>query len=339
MCAGYVVAMQQPRDPHRKPDPSHTLDAGAPFPDSEDTPAPQPGRAAALPPNRLDLRADGLPPAGDLVVRLGVAALAALRHALGEVPLNVSVAPDPRGGIQASIIFSNTRPALAGYEVADVQAAWARAVRRTCGSSPPSVPGEREIAARREDLSCAWAELRAAQLQADPPLERRVWIGAALNRVQVAHDALRRTLARADPVRSDRRVYRDTLGLRLRMRGLKGLPVSAVRRALRRLLARAAALPDASELRLSVDLTPDPNVLRARVRVNFRNTRARGEAHLNPASLGDAILAAAPAMAPMRLRFGGVSRRVSIEVVERIPCPLVSRRPHSGGRLATRRAS
>lgn len=269
-------------------------------------------------PNRLELGLFGLPPTPRSAARLRALAIGAVRRALGELPAQVAAAPAMCGRWRVCIIFRDPRPALKAHELSDVQVAWARRCRRAFGRPADTGSSALHVAACRDDARCALAELREAQaaLAAAPTPAGRVWLQAALNRLQVAHDALRRALERADPVRLDRPLWHDALSFRVALAGHEALWEAARHRAVRRLLARAAALPDPSELSVCTHAAGQPGLFLARMLFNFRNAPERREQHLSPASLGEVILDGAVSVPPLELRVGATLARVSITAID-----------------------
>jgi hypothetical protein len=246
-------------------------------------------------PNRVELRADGLAHTPQNANRLQALAARVSRQAIGEPPAAVVAAPDPRGGWRIHLAFAEQRPPLQPFELTDLQATWERAKLRVFGPAPARATTQ-ELLAREQDADRAFDAMRRAQarLFEAPSPETRAAFTAALNRAQVATDGLRATLRRLDPVRFDKPLHHDALDLLVALRGDERLTLVERDGAVRDLFARAAALGDPADLRVMLRPTRDPEIWRAHVAFNFRNTEARGPQHLNPASLQERILDQGP---------------------------------------------
>jgi hypothetical protein len=271
-------------------------------------------------PEYLVLHADAeLPPATS--ARLCRLAQAAIRSALGEPAAHVSALVGGGCG-QVAILFAPERPALRGHELTALQIAWTRRLRRAFGPRTPHVT-RALIEARRTEVALARAEWRQAHADrvagASPAAAER--LRAALNRMQVAHDALRRALARAEPVDFRRALHADWLALRVRLDGPAARLTRRTRaRALRALLARAAALPDPGELRTRSRPTGDPAEFAVRLLFNFRNQPERREQHLAPESLRQSLLNGEP-FPPLCVRDDAGGPPLSIGLHSITPAP------------------
>jgi hypothetical protein len=256
-------------------------------------------------PNRVELRADGPLHTPHNALRLQSLAARVSREAVGEVPAAVVAEPDPRGGWRVHVTFAAQRPPLRPYELTDLQAAWERGKQRTFGR-PPARATVQQVLDREQDTSRALDDLRLAQarLFRAPSAETRAAFRAVLNRVQVATDVLRAALRRADPVRFDQPLHHDSLDLLVALRGDRQLTLIERDSAVRELFARAAALADPTDLRVFLRPTKDPEIWRAHVAFNFRNTEQRGPQHLNPASLQGRIVAAGPSVPALAVPAG-----------------------------------
>jgi hypothetical protein len=256
-------------------------------------------------PNRVELRADDLPHTPQNAERLQSLAARVSRQVLGEPPAAVVAAPDPRGGWHVQLAFADGRPPLQPFELTDLQTTWERAKLRAFGPVPARATPE-QVVAREQDTSRALDDLRLAQarLFRAPSAETRAAFRAVLNRVQVATDVLRAALRRADPVRFDQPLHHDSLDLLVALRGDRQLTLIERDSAVRELFARAAALADPTDLRVFLRPTKDPEIWRAHVAFNFRNTEQRGPQHLNPASLQGRIVAAGPSVPALAVPAG-----------------------------------
>jgi hypothetical protein len=242
------------------------------------------------------------------------------RRALGEPPAAVVAAPDPRGGWQVHLAFAQQRPPLAAWELTDVQHAWDLVLRREFGPVvTPERPSETELRAREQDLQQARGALGQAQrrLFDSPSPAVRAAFASALNRVQMAADRLRALVQRADPVRFDRAHCHDSLDFTVTLQGDEGLSLVHRDGAVRHIFARAAALADPSELRVTLRPLRGSSAWHAHVAFNFRNTVERGPQHLNPASLAGRIQVVGPSLPPLRVISGDqVVAHVSLAAVE-----------------------
>ncbi len=154
-----------------------------------------------------------------------------------------------------------------------------------------------------------------------PSPETRAAFAAALNRAQVASDNLRTALREADPVRYDRPLHHDRLDLLVGLQGDERLTLVERDHAVRTLLARAAALPDTSDLSVALRPTPQRDVWRTHVAFNFRNTPERGPQHLNPASLEATVLSAAPGVPALAVSAAAGVARVSLAAIQAVRTP------------------
>ena len=190
-------------------------------------------------PNRVELRADGPMHTPHNALRLQSLAARVSREAVGEVPAAVVAEPDPHGGWRVHITFAAQRPPLRPYELTDLQTTWERAKLRAFGPAPARATPE-QVVAREQDTDRALDALRQAQarLFRAPSAETRAAFRAVLNRVQVATDALRATLRRADPVRFDQPLHHDSLDLLVALRGDRQLTLVERDGAVRELFAR-----------------------------------------------------------------------------------------------------
>jgi hypothetical protein len=274
-------------------------------------------------PNRVELRADGLAHTPENAERLQSAAARASRQALGEAPTVVVAAPDPRGGWRVQLAFAAQRPPLQAWELSDLQQAWGEALQRLVGRDTPQSTTA-DTRARQHDLDQALAALRQAQgrLFAEPTTETREAFHAAINRAQIASDGLRTAIERANPMRFDRPTRHDQLDFRVTLQGDEGLTLRDRDRVVRDAFARAAALPDPSELRVFVRPTDTPRQWHASVSFNFRNTTARGPQHLNPATLARAIQAGATSVPALSIQAAGTLAQVTITAVQAARRPI-----------------
>lgn len=273
-------------------------------------------------PNRVELRADGLSHTPDNALRLQALAGRASKRALGEPPAAVVAAPDRRGGWRVHLAFADQRPPLKPYELADLQHAWESLKQREFGRDErrPALP---EIKAREQDSDRAVDTVRRAQTRLfdAPSAETRLAFDTALNRAQVANDNLRAALRQADPVRFDQPLHHDALQFLLRPRGDERLTLVERDQAVRDLFARAAALPEPSELHVSLRPTLDRTTWRAHVAFNFRNTPERQVQHINPQSLQQAILAQGTSVPALAVQAGAAVAQVTIAAIEAIRQP------------------
>ena len=273
-------------------------------------------------PNRIELRADGLAHTPDNAMRLQSLAERASKRALGEPPAAVVAAPDRRGGWRVHLAFADEHPPLQPHELADLQHTWESLKQREFGrdNHRPKLP---EVKAREADADRAFDTLRRAQarLFAAPSTETRDEFRAAVNRAQVANDNLRTTLRRHDPVSFERPLYHDKLQFLVKPNGAEHLTLVERDKAVRDLLARAAALPDPSELHVSLRPTLDRSTWRAHVAFNFRNTPERQTQHINPQSLQQAILAQTPSVPAVAVQTGAVVAQVTLAAIEAVRQP------------------
>ena len=80
--------------------------------------------------------------------------------------------------------------------------------------------------------------------------------------------------------------------------------------------ARAAALRDPAELRVTTRPTRNPGESIVQVAFNLRNTAERGPEHLNPDSLREAILVGATVVPSAPVKAGAAAVSVAIQAIE-----------------------
>lgn len=287
--------------------------------------------------NYVELRADGVPHSREMVQQLQILAGDAFRRALRDHPAAIIPTADPSGkGYKLRLVLQPGRPPLQPYELTDLQVAWQRGVARELGligNRPTNdVIQQRQVALQEAilDLQRVHHQLLKAR---SPELQQE--LAGAMNRVQMAQDSLREALRLASPVRSDRRIHSDTLTFRIQTNGADhDVPLVQRDGALRQLLARAAALKDPSELRISTRPSPSdgPNAALVRVAFNFRNSPLRGPQHINPASLSAAIAQYATKVPAVAVQVGEKVVRVAIEAIQTVQRPAreaLQRMPHS----------
>lgn len=271
-------------------------------------------------PNRVELRADGLPHTRENSERLRSMAARAVRQALGEAPAAVLATPDPRGGWRVHVAFAHERPPLQPWELTDLQQAWSDAQERTLGA-PAQRPTNDDVHARQEDVERALGTLRDTQtrLFEEPSPDTREAFAAAVNRAQMASDRLRAALQFADPLQFDRTTHHDQLDFSVRLQGDEGMSLVDRDRLVRDTFARAAALPDPRELYVFLrptERTERADEWHAHVSFNFRDTSERGPQHLHPASLGRSILTGATSVPPVMQPVAGTLVPVSVATIE-----------------------
>ncbi len=278
---------------------------------------------ARLRPMFVDLHALGVTHAHATSRALQDAARSAVRAALRDTPNAVQLTPI-ENGYRVRVHFAPQRPPLQPYELTDLQVAWERAQQRELGRAR-ALPSTQDVSARQQDLDTALEHLRGIHgrlLAGEPGLQAE--LADAMNRAQIATDALRSAMQRARPLLPQRRTYSDTLTFVVRADGLAALPLVERDRALRDMFARAAGLGDPSELRVTTRPTRNAGESLARVDFNLRQERTRGPAHLKPDSLRDAILSGAanvpspPAvsgqrMAPMAIQEIALARAPRVD--------------------------
>ena len=276
--------------------------------------------------NYVELRMDGVAHSREMVQQLQILAGDAFRRALRDHPAAVIPAADPSGsGYKLRLVLQPGRPPLQPHELTDLQVAWQRGIARELGLigrlPTNDVIQQRQVALQEStlDLQRIHHQLlkgRSPELQQD--------LAAAMNRVQMAQDSLREALHIASPVRSDRRIHSDMLTFRIHTNGAdRDLPLVQRDEALRQLLARAAALKDPAELRVSTRPSPGdgPNVALLRLAFNFRNSPLRGPQHLNPASLSAAIAQYATEVPAVAIQVGEKVASVAIEAIQAVQRP------------------
>lgn len=271
-----------------------------------------------LRPPFVDLHALAVTHSPEAVQALERAGRSAVRRGLREEAHAIQPTPID-GGYRVRILLAPQRPPLQPYELTDLQVAWERALKRELGPARLPLATAQEIATRQRELDTALADLRQIQtrlIHGHPELQPE--LADAMNRAQIATDALRSAVQRSNPTLPDRRTYSDTLAFRVRVEGMEGLPLVERDRAMRDLFARAAGLRDPAELRVTTRPTSRPDEALVRVAFNVRNAAAGGSEHLSPDSLRDAILTGATAVPSAPVKVGAALAEVAIRAIE--PC-------------------
>ncbi len=282
------------------------------------------GRAverARLRPMFVDLHALGVTPSQVTAQALQHAARRAVRTALREEPHAVQLTPI-EGGYRVRVLLGAQRPPLQPYELTDLQVAWERAQQRELGRVR-TLPSQQEIATRQAEVDAALGHLRETHkrlVAGEPALQAE--LADAMNRAQVATDALRAAVRRANPLQPQRRTHADTLTFAVKAEGLDALPLIERDRVMRDTFARAAGLGDPGELRVTTRPTRREGESLVRVDFNLRNERARGPEHLSPNSLRDAILSGAAAVPGAPAKLGAAVAEVAIQAIELVRKPL-----------------
>jgi hypothetical protein len=265
--------------------------------------------------NTVELLAPAAPHAARTAQALQEAARRATRAALREAPTTVFVEPI-EGGYRLRVLLAAHRPPLQPHEVTDIQVAWQRARERVLGPACVAPVTVREVEHRAHDVERALANLRAVQsrvMHGHP--EQQVDLADALNRAQMATDALREAQRRAAPMSPSRPRHADLLSFAVRTEGLDGLTLVERDAALRAVLARAAGLADPSELRVTTRPLRAPGQALVRVAFNLRDTPTRGPGCIDPASLRDTILTWATRVPPTPVRVGAAPVRAGAALV------------------------
>lgn len=264
----------------------------------------------------VDLHALGVRPSPEAAAAVERAAQRAVRQALREDAQAIQLTP-VADGYRVRVLLAPQRPPLQPYELTDLQVAWGPAQERELGPARPTLDASREVATRQQELDTALTDLRdvhARLIQGEPGLQSD--LADALNRAQVATDALRHAVQRANPLQPERRAYSDTLTFLVRVAGTDYLPLVDRDRAIRDALARAAGLRDPGELRVTTRPTRNPGESIAHVAFNLRNTPERGPQHLNLDSLRTAILAGATAVPSAKVKAATAVVEVAIQAIE-----------------------
>lgn len=264
----------------------------------------------------VDLHALGVKPSHVTTAALQRAAKSAVRQSLAEEAHAVQLTPIG-DGYRVRVLLAPQRPPLQPYEITDLQVAWERAQARELGPTRPTLDASREVATRQQELDTALAGIRDVhtRLVAGHP-ELQPELADAMNRAQIATDALRAAVQRANPLRPDRRTFSDTLAFVVRTEGMDGLSLVERDRAIRDTFARAAGLSDPAELRVTTRPTRDTGESIVRVAFNVRNTAERGPEHLNVDSLREAILAGATAVPSVPVKAGAAAVNVAVQAIE-----------------------
>lgn len=266
--------------------------------------------------NTVELLAPATRHASRTAQALQEAARRATRAALREPPTAVFVEPI-EGGYRLRVLLAAHRPALQPHEVTDLQVAWQRARERLLGPACLVPATARDVEHRAHDVERALADLRAVQsrvMHGHP--EQQVDLADALNRAQMATDALRDAQRRAAPASPSGPRHADVLSFAVRTDGLDGLTLVERDAALRAVLARAAGLADPSELRVTTRPVRAPGQALVRVAFNLRDSPTRGPGCLEPASLRDAILTWATRVPPTTVRAGAALVQVAVRAIE-----------------------
>ncbi len=277
-------------------------------------------------PNHVDLRAAGLAHTPDNAVRLQSLAARVCRQTLGEAPAAVVATPEGREGWRVQLVFADQRSPLRPYELADLQASWERAKTRAFGPAQPRATLA-DVRGREQDSERAVNDVRRAQerLLDAPSPESREAFAAALARAQVATGRLREALRSADPARAGQPLYHDALDLLVALRGDRHLTLVERDEAVGALVARAAGLAQGADLRVMLRPTQDREVWRAHLAFNFRDTPARSDRHVSPASVLARVLADGPSVAPLEVPAGRAAAagkaHVSLALVQAVPTP------------------
>jgi len=264
----------------------------------------------------VDLHALGIQPSHVTSAALQRAAKSAVRRALGEEAHAVQLTPIG-DGYRVRVLLAPQRPPLQPYELTDLQVAWKRAQERELGPPRPTLDASRELELRHRELNTALAGLRDVHqrlVNGRPELQPE--LADAMNRAQVATDALRSAVQRANPLRPERRAYSDTLTFTVRSQGMDGLSLVERDRALRDVFARAAGLSDPAELRVTTRPTRNVGEAVVRVAFNVRNTPERGPEHLNVDSLREAILTGAKAVPSIPVQAGVLAASMAVQAIE-----------------------
>lgn len=269
-----------------------------------------------LRPPFVDLHALGVTPSREAQAAAERAARGAVRQALGEEAHAVQLVPI-ENGYRVRVLLDPQRPPLQPYELTDLQVAWKDAQERELGPARPALPAQRDVALRQQELDSALAGLRDVHtrlVQGHPALQAE--LADAMNRAQIATDALRAAVQRAQPLRHDRRTYSDTLAFRVHTAGAAHLPLVERERALRDTFARAAGLSHPEELRVLARPTRNPDESLVRLTFNVRNTPQRGSEHLNVDSLRDAILSGAAHVPSLPVQAGAQAVHFAVKAIE-----------------------
>jgi hypothetical protein len=277
-----------------------------------------------LRPMFVDLHALGVTPSHVTAQALQHAARRAVRTSLREEPHAVQLTPI-EGGYRVRVLLGPQRVPLQPYELTDLQVAWERAQQRELGRSR-ALPSPHEVATRQAEVNAALGQLRETHkrlVAGEPALQAE--LADAMNRAQLATDALRAAVQRANPLQPQRRTYADTLTFTVKAAGLDALPLVERDRAMRDAFARAAGLSDPGELRVTTRPTRREGESLVRVDFNLRHDHARGPEHLNPESLRDAILSR---VATLPSAPGG-----AVAMIQGIECPRRSPAPDAGPSL------
>ncbi len=249
------------------------------------------------------------------VARLQNAACQAVRTALRDEP-QAALAQPIEGGYRVTVLLPSQRPPLQSHELTDVQTAWERTQARIPGLRREAPDAARDVETRARESAQNLADLRAVQqrvMQGERSAQPE--LADALNRAQMANDALRGVQQQFQPVRRDRPVRADQLVFAVRADGLEGLSLVERDRALGEILGRAAGLRDVSELRVTTRPTRTAGESLVSVAFNLRNEAGRGVQHLNPESLRRVLLAGATRVPAVALPTPGGAAHVSIRAI------------------------